>query len=1029
MAMVQVQFEYEYTAKDGALVSIKPNERYILVSRTNNYWWHVRKDQRTKPFYIPAKYVRELSVKTQGPLDLTNSGTQSRTFLQTTTDREPLDMSNKGQWSGAVTKVCMSTDHSARATTLRMSTFGVSLDIDDIKHYEHMKTMVGLQTSNNETRDIPPHDLKRQSLAPGFSFTSASDAQGLGDMLQHCSLKLHVSPESTSGLPQLQSSPPTRIKDQDKELISDGRITKTLPGDPSGLSHLSQDSDIYETISDAQHSELTDFVGTELAGSLGSTETPAEQQQSLDRTCGLIDITAPSPTAQVKESVQNAVYVNVAELGRNISESPPSAFSPPCTPPYLDSKGWEVHTDQESGREYYYHPESGQTTWDNPHIDPEAPAEVSVCSPSSQFPSLSPTSASPPAWTSDWEQCLDVTSGCQYFYNPVSGETSWESPEPQCPYPALMEPLSGLRSLEEGPPPLPEEDYQADDYTADNYPAEVDLPEEELLAVSPVTPHSFPKDYTPSHVTRAVIPRASLDRSAPTGWNLNIDPDGTWVFSNRHSPDQWIKSLDDRGLTYYYLRDGSRSQWNLPEAPVVSGQSKVGNGVELDGVSLTVMKNWRHTMGATYVSSALQEVFSPTHRRNASDYGSCVNNSPEMRQHHVQSLEKVGILNKTKVSENGKRVRKNWAQSWTVLHGGVLTFHKEPKSAATGASIKTNQIVPEVTVDLRGAKIGWALRDKSSKKNVVELKDRNGVEFLLQYDTESIINDWHKVLMDTIRQLDQEHHQSEEEDGDVSEKSYSTDRDQRSPGTMDRRRRSSRPSTATSSGGETEQKKVRTKLMKFLLKRPTLQFVKEKGYIRDNVFCCHLAALCAQENTTIPSFVEKCIRAVEKRGLDMDGLYRVSGNLAVIQKLRFKADHEELDLEDGQWEDIHVITGALKLFFRELPEPLFPFSHFSRFIQAIRTVDYHHKVSYMRELVESLPRPNHDTMELLFSHLRKVIEYGEENRMTVQNVAIVFGPTLLRPEMESANITMHMVFQNQIVELILNQYEYIFHSS
>lgn len=39
----------------------------------------------------------------------------------------------------------------------------------------------------------------------------------------------------------------------------------------------------------------------------------------------------------------------------------------------------------------------------------------------------------------------------------------------------------------------------------------------------------------------------------------------------------------------------------------MSGQSKVGNGVELDGVFLTVMKNWRHTMGATYVSSALQE--------------------------------------------------------------------------------------------------------------------------------------------------------------------------------------------------------------------------------------------------------------------------------------------------------------------------------------------------------------------------------------------------------------------------------------
>lgn len=46
--------------------------------------------------------------------------------------------------------------------------------------------------------------------------------------------------------------------------------------------------------------------------------------------------------------------------------------------------------------------------------------------------------------------------------------------------------------------------------------------------------------------------------------------------------------------------------------------------------------------------------------------------------------------------------------------------------------------------------------------------------------------------------------------------------------------------------------------------------------------------------------------------------------------------------------------------------------------------------------------------------------------MTVQNVAIVFGPTLLRPETESANITMFMVFQNQIVEFILNEYERIF---
>lgn len=44
---------------------------------------------------------------------------------------------------------------------------------------------------------------------------------------------------------------------------------------------------------------------------------------------------------------------------------------------------------------------------------------------------------------------------------------------------------------------------------------------------------------------------------------------------------------------------------------------------------------------------------------------------------------------------------------------------------------------------------------------------------------------------------------------------------------------------------------------------------------------------------------------------------------------------EKLDLNDSKWEDIHVVTGALKMFFRELPEPLFTFSHFNDFVNAI----------------------------------------------------------------------------------------------
>uniref|UniRef100_A0A3Q3N1G7 Rho-GAP domain-containing protein n=1 Tax=Labrus bergylta TaxID=56723 RepID=A0A3Q3N1G7_9LABR len=162
-------------------------------------------------------------------------------------------------------------------------------------------------------------------------------------------------------------------------------------------------------------------------------------------------------------------------------------------------------------------------------------------------------------------------------------------------------------------------------------------------------------------------------------------------------------------------------------------------------------------------------------------------------------------------------------------------------------------------------------------------------------------------------------------------------------------------------------------------------------------------------------------------GLSIDGLYRVSGNLAVIQKLRFAVNHDEtLDLNDSKWEDIHVTTGALKMFFRELPEPLFTYGSFDDFVEAIKSSDYKQRLNSIKDLIKKLPKPNHDTMQVLFKHLRRVIDHGEANRMTTQSVAIVFGPTLLRPETETGNIAVHMVYQNQIVELILLEYESIF---
>uniref|UniRef100_A0A8C1UJ85 Rho GTPase activating protein 12b n=1 Tax=Cyprinus carpio TaxID=7962 RepID=A0A8C1UJ85_CYPCA len=373
------------------------------------------------------------------------------------------------------------------------------------------------------------------------------------------------------------------------------------------------------------------------------------------------------------------------------------------------------------------------------------------------------------------------------------------------------------------------------------------------------------------------------------------------------------------------------------------------------------------------------------------------------------------VLNVTKITEHGKKVRKNWASTWTVLQGSSLLFAKGQGSGTSWFG--GNQSKPEFTVDLRGGSVEWASKEKSSKKHVIELKTRVGTELLIQSEIDSVINDWFRALSETINTHAWESDEAIEEDMPESPGTEKHDKE-KDP------RDSKKTRVKNSSLDSSEQKKTRVKLKKFLTRRPTLQAVRDKGYIKDQVFGCSLTALCQREGTSVPHFVKMCIEHVENTGLNVDGLYRVSGNLAVIQKLRFAVNHDEkVNLEDSKWEDIHVTTGALKMFFRELPEPLFTYASFNDFVEAI---NYKQRVQSIKDLIKQLPKPNQETMKVLFKHLKRVIDHGEVNRMTTQSVAIVFGPTLLRPEIETGNMAVHMVYQNQIVEQILLEYENIF---
>ncbi|XP_023112271.1 rho GTPase-activating protein 12 isoform X5 [Felis catus] len=482
---------------------------------------------------------------------------------------------------------------------------------------------------------------------------------------------------------------------------------------------------------------------------------------------------------------------------------------------------------------------------------------------------------------------------------------------------------------------------------------------------------------------------------------------------------EWLKHVDDQGRQYYYSADGSRSEWELPKYNASSQQQReIIKSRSLDRrlQEPIVLTKWRHS---TIVLDT-NDKESPTASKPCFPENESSPSSPKHQDtdSSPKGQEKYGLLNVTKITENGKKVRKNWLSSWAVLQGSSLLFTKTQGSSTSWFG--SNQSKPEFTVDLKGATVEMASKDKSSKKNVFELKTRQGTELLIQSDNDTVINDWFKVLSSTINNQTVETDEAIEEeipDSPGIEK-HDKEKDHKDP----KKLRAMKVSSIDSS----EQKKTKKNLKKFLTRRPTLQAVREKGYIKDQVFGANLANLCQRENGTVPKFVKLCIEHVEAYGLDVDGIYRVSGNLAVIQKLRFAVNHDEkLDLNDSKWEDIHVITGALKMFFRELPEPLFTFNHFNDFVNAIKQ-EPRQRVAAVKDLIRQLPKPNQDTMQILFRHLKRVIENGEKNRMTYQSIAIVFGPTLLKPEKETGNIAVHTVYQNQIVELILLEINSIF---
>uniref|UniRef100_A0A673HGK2 Rho GTPase-activating protein 26 n=1 Tax=Sinocyclocheilus rhinocerous TaxID=307959 RepID=A0A673HGK2_9TELE len=187
--------------------------------------------------------------------------------------------------------------------------------------------------------------------------------------------------------------------------------------------------------------------------------------------------------------------------------------------------------------------------------------------------------------------------------------------------------------------------------------------------------------------------------------------------------------------------------------------------------------------------------------------------------------------------------------------------------------------------------------------------------------------------------------------------------------------------------------------------------------------------LVAQLDVLGFNIVKKFIYAIETRGIDEQGLYRIVGVSSRVQKLLSLAMDPktcaDVELNSTEWE-IKTITSAIKHYLRMLPAPLMTYQYQRSFIKAAKLDNPEARVAEIHSIVHRLPEKNRQMLELLMKHLAKVASHHLQNLMTVANLGVVFGPTLLRPQEETVAAIMDIKFQNIVVEILIENHERVF---
>jgi hypothetical protein len=529
-------------------------------------------------------------------------------------------------------------------------------------------------------------------------------------------------------------------------------------------------------------------------------------------------------------------------------------------------------------------------------------------------------------------------------------------------------------------------------------------------------------------------PSNPLEKVAPRGWTKEINVfSQTPIYTNSKTGEKWALAKDGTGNYYYYnMSDSQLTVGELPDVADVPSKAAPPQENVYDHIEPKVTSTTENEISGvrprTHSDPRIkpESCSTPSPSHSLSQPSSSLAAQLEVFHYslaHMQ-LKKHGYLQRKRLFDaQGKRAKGGWQKVYTSLDNFQLKFYTDHK-IATDAGAK-----PLATFHLLQATVCTYTKEKKTK-NAFVVSSPFGEQFLLQAEAAPQMNDWCSTIETAVHKANEDFklHPDKycdlvpEGDGALSPRVKHGDRRKPSTGADEEDELDDMESVADKSD------RIRTRLRRLMAKRPQMETLQKKGIIEDPIFGADLAKFCERTRTNVPQFLVHFMEHIEKHGLDIVGLYRLSGNAASVQKLRCLVEQDQpYDLDDSEWADINIVTGCLKLYFRELPDPLVPACRFKGFIDAIKTATTPaQRVAAIAAQVKELPKFNYCTLIALITHLRRVMDNAVVNKMYSQNVAIVFGPTLLRSEGDPFEMAKLTAVQNGIVELMLIEFDKIF---